>query len=657
MTDRPRVRTQVVAFAVAFLTLLSVTTLVTPAEHAAAYTTKIYRGAGNAPYMGIIGDSTLSGVRWYNTYGDLYEYNFVFDAESCRRTINVSCRGREGYAPENALTVLRRLRGQWGRVLVLMTGYNDPGYQFDEAVDAIVAEARSQGIDKVMWLTMRTADVTYVSPEYRSDSYTFRDNNRILLQKAVQYRGYLQVSDWATYSANRPDWVASDGVHMSYSGGFALMAFVTNQVDSVMAGRTVTPAPAQGAAISWTAVRRGDYGSRVVTVQRALMDKGIEVVGGADGDFGAYTERAVQEFQRSRGLDPSGVVGERTAIALGIYSPPPAAIRNPTCTVSRTLFPGDRLSLVKCLEQRLISRGFRLQLDNRFGSDTVEAVKYFKAVRGGAYNGLVDEWTLRQLGAWKQPTAPTDCKISRVLRSGDKLNEVYCLRKALDSYGFAVGAGYEYVYPAREAVGFLKEKRGMPRDEVVTEEFLRSLGMWKNRPARPPCKVSQLLQLGDRNNAVACLKAHLYAVGYMTGGSREYGPKVELAIRHIETKYGFRVDGVANENVLRRIKVWQEPAASTPAGAPEATEKTAPPTTTAPTTAPTTTTAPTATAPTTTVAPTTTTTNSPSTTAPPTTTTTATTTATTTTTTTTTVAPAADAGSVATVAETSGSGP
>ena len=97
-------------------------------EPASAYTTIFYNGAGRtAPHIGLIGDSTLAATRWYGMLGALTRYNFVLDAESCRRTTHTSCRGREGYAPENTLTVMRRLEGRWGRVLVLMTGYDDPG--------------------------------------------------------------------------------------------------------------------------------------------------------------------------------------------------------------------------------------------------------------------------------------------------------------------------------------------------------------------------------------------------------------------------------------------------------------------------------------------------------------------------------------------------
>ena len=39
------------------------------------------------PWISMIGDSTLSGVRWTNNYWPLERFNYTFDAESCRRTI------------------------------------------------------------------------------------------------------------------------------------------------------------------------------------------------------------------------------------------------------------------------------------------------------------------------------------------------------------------------------------------------------------------------------------------------------------------------------------------------------------------------------------------------------------------------------------------
>jgi hypothetical protein len=211
--------------------------LVVPSSPASAFTTVVYSGAGpNVPRISVIGDSVGSGIRWTRSYAPLTRFNFTFDAESCRRTILPSCRGREGYAPLNVLQTMRRLEGLLGDVLVLMSGYNDAGSIFGAGVDAVMAEAARQGVPRVLWLTMRTADVSYVSPQYRSSASTFRDNNRILLQRAQQYGGALQIADWATYSANHPSWVGSDGVHLSVRGAPIAAAFIADEAGKVLDG-------------------------------------------------------------------------------------------------------------------------------------------------------------------------------------------------------------------------------------------------------------------------------------------------------------------------------------------------------------------------------------------------------------------------------------
>ena len=148
-------------------------------------------------------------------YGDLRRFNFVFDAESCRRTIEQSCWSREDFRPDTTVRAVQRLAGQLGDVLVVMSGYNDSSDTFDDAVDAVVAEAQRQAIPHVIWLTLRTADVSYQDPQERASSDGYREDNRTLYEKAEQLGGYLQIADWATYSEDRSDWFFGDGVHLT----------------------------------------------------------------------------------------------------------------------------------------------------------------------------------------------------------------------------------------------------------------------------------------------------------------------------------------------------------------------------------------------------------------------------------------------------------
>jgi hypothetical protein len=274
--------------------------------------------------VGLIGDSTLAGVRWFEAYGPLERFNFVFDAESCRRTIEQSCWSRESYRASNAMDALQEHAGDWGDVLVMMTGYNDPSNGFRDAVEAITAEAERQGIDAVVWLSLRTKGVDYEEPLHQANGSTYRDANRTLYEVAAASGGSLHVADWASHSADHPEWFERDGVHLSPTGAAAASEFIAAQLDALFAGRPVTPQPAP-----WEELRPGDEGRAVDAVQRALLERGYESVGVADGVYGDQTGWAVAELQRSLGLDETGVVDEETAIALGLAqrrAPAPASV-------------------------------------------------------------------------------------------------------------------------------------------------------------------------------------------------------------------------------------------------------------------------------------------------------------------------------------------
>jgi hypothetical protein len=199
----------------------AVATTTAPAPAAVGMLTVTYDGAGPAAArIGLIGDSTLASIRWAGAYAPLRRWNHTFDAESCRRTITASCAGPDGYAPDNALAAMRRLSGRLGSVLVVMTGANDPVDRFGPGIDAVVAEARAQGIGTVVWLTVRAAT----------------DKNAVLAQRAVQHGGYLRVADWDGYSAAHPEWTNADGLHLSSAGAPVLAQFIADQVAPVVGG-------------------------------------------------------------------------------------------------------------------------------------------------------------------------------------------------------------------------------------------------------------------------------------------------------------------------------------------------------------------------------------------------------------------------------------
>ncbi len=299
-------------------------------------------GPDGAPHISLIGDSTLTAVRWYADYGPLVQYDFVLSAESCRRTIEQSCISREGYRSANVVSAMRTLDGELGEVLVVMSGYNDPLWTIDEAIAEVVAEGRRQGVGHVVWLTLRTSpDVDYSDPQEQSSINTFREYNAQLVEAAAASDGFLQVADWATYSSGAAGWFEGDGVHLTPSGVDALTAFLAGTVGRVLAGEDVSPAAAP-----WTVLVPGADGAPVVDVQEALLSNGIDLPGGADGAYGNDTMAAVAAFQRTvDGLQVTGAVDIATARALGVIGEsadgPPTADRAAVDTLFFDL-SGDR---------------------------------------------------------------------------------------------------------------------------------------------------------------------------------------------------------------------------------------------------------------------------------------------------------------------------
>ena len=61
-------------------------------------------------------------------------------------------------------------------------------------------------------------------------------------------------------------------------------------------------------------IHLGDCGGAVEAIQTRLLQLGFSVT--VDSQFGPGTDRAVKDFQTSKGLTPDGVVGETTWAAL-----------------------------------------------------------------------------------------------------------------------------------------------------------------------------------------------------------------------------------------------------------------------------------------------------------------------------------------------------
>jgi hypothetical protein len=180
----------------------------------------------------LIGDSVLNGLAQpYSAAGRAAlaaRHSFILDSAGCRRLITTSCRIPPGSAPTNAITVLRGRAGQYDRALVIAAGYDDPPngeFGVGAAVDAMLAEARRQGIAHVIWLTYREAG----GP---ANAERFRQSNAVLRARTDPD---LVIADWATRSAAMPSsWFSADGIHLGGQASAAMGELIGDALDALV---------------------------------------------------------------------------------------------------------------------------------------------------------------------------------------------------------------------------------------------------------------------------------------------------------------------------------------------------------------------------------------------------------------------------------------
>jgi hypothetical protein len=178
----------------------------------------------------IIGDSAIAGIRWNGALGGLQGFDAVDELESCRRLVQSSCRGREGYRPRTAEQEILTLPPAGPEdILVIATGYNDWHERFSSDFDAVVAAARAQGYHHIAWVDYRS-QVGYRLPTTGTRS-NYGEMNRILGEK-IASGNYPEVRRWNfdLYTVGAVGWFYSDGVHETPLGSWGVADWISRHV-------------------------------------------------------------------------------------------------------------------------------------------------------------------------------------------------------------------------------------------------------------------------------------------------------------------------------------------------------------------------------------------------------------------------------------------
>ncbi|CAN5845320.1 hypothetical protein BH18ACT2_BH18ACT2_07200 [soil metagenome] len=275
-----------------------------------------------------------------------------------------------------------------------------------------------------------------------------------------------------------------------------------------LTGAVPTAAPAAPAASappipSAVGLERGAGGGAVKVLQRALMEAGTDVPGGADGIFGSATEAALRAFQQSRGLAPTGVLDDPTARVLGLNghrapnssapAPPPAPAPAPAPAPSGGgLQLGSRGDAVRELQQKILSYGWSLRggADGVFGPATQSRVILFQKSNGLPATGIVDDRTARAMGL-TGAAAPTPAPTPAPAPSGggptadgypvfdERGARVVALQQALTNAGIALRGGADGTFGGSTsgAIQTFQRSKGLSATGRVDSATAAALGL------------------------------------------------------------------------------------------------------------------------------------------------------------------------------------
>jgi len=172
-----------------------------------------------------------------------------------------------------------------------------------------------------------------------------------------------------------------------------------------LSGPASTPAPSNTTTNAYVGLKIGSQGDNVKHLQRALLQTGLTLWGGADGVFGNATKATLKLFQKVNGITQTGTLTAKGAGILGL-----GTSTAPQGVASQPGYPifGESGERVRAMQQALLDAGITVPggADGQFGPSTAGAIMDFQRHKGLPVTGKIDAATAAELGSAKAP-APT----------------------------------------------------------------------------------------------------------------------------------------------------------------------------------------------------------------------------------------------------------
>lgn len=294
----------------------------------------------------------------------------------------------------------------------------------------------------------------------------------------------------------------------------------------------------------------GSKGPEVKELQQKLSENGFLEEKYITGFFGRETESAVEEYQKSKNINQTGVAAEKTIEALFSDIDGSLVLKN-----------GTESNEVKVLQQKLADMGYLAsdKVTGYYGDVTEAAVKKFQKEHGISSTGVAAKLTIERINELSNITKLDE---DRVYKAGDEDSGVKALQQRLCQLGYLDS---KYVTGYYGAITVSAVKKFQKSNQISQTGTVASLTITALNSVA--AKVSDgddelqdsvakpgTLRYGDTGSEVKKLQQNLKKLGYFSGtATGEFGSVTKKAVIAFQKAYSISASGIADTKTLAKI--------------------------------------------------------------------------------------------------------
>ncbi|WP_273851730.1 peptidoglycan-binding protein [Guptibacillus spartinae] len=305
------------------------------------------------------------------------------------------------------------------------------------------------------------------------------------------------------------------------------------------------------ASTSSSVLQVGSRGQDVTNLQAKLKEASYYSYN-VDGIYGQITQKAVQDFQKAKGLSVTGKADATTISALSNTS-----TSSKSSGSTSDLSVGMRGSAVTDLQTKLKAKGYyTYTVDGIFGQITKTAVQNFQKANGLSQTGVADSKTLSVLAESSDTAKPATSGLT-VGSRGSAVTNLQQMLKDRGYYSYNIDGIFGSI--TQKAVKEFQSIVGLSVTGVADDKTIDAL---KSRSSQ---ETSTVLKVGSTGSAVTDLQNKLKKAGTFHAEATGYfGPVTEKAVKDFQKAKKLQVTGTATKETMDALDGLTEKVVSSP---------------------------------------------------------------------------------------------